>query len=81
MEHFHLILRQVSIIAEICIRHTKICVTELRHKTNLQNSSENQQLLPLIIGIKKALGFKSCEASKVRIHREDQFFCELQYCD
>ena len=36
---------QVSMIAEICIRHVKICVTELRHKTTLRDSSENQRLL------------------------------------
>ena len=71
---------QVSMIAEICIRHVKICVTELRHKTTLRDSSENQRLLPLIIGVKKALGFKSCQASKVRIS-SNQSFWELQYHD
>ena len=41
-------------IAEICIRHAKICITKLLHKTTLQNSLENKQLLPLIIGVKRA---------------------------
>ena len=34
--HFHMIMCQVSIIAEICIRHAKICKTVLRYKTTLQ---------------------------------------------
>ena len=34
---------QVSIIAEICICHAKICETVLRYKTTLQNSLKNRQ--------------------------------------
>ena len=68
-------------IAEICMRHAKICVTQLCYKTTLQNSFKNQQLIPLIIGVKKASGFKSCQVSDVRVDCEDQPFCELQYSD
>ena len=44
-------------IAEICIHHAKMCVTQLRDKTTLQNSFKNQRLIPLIIRVKKASGF------------------------
>ena len=76
-----MILCQVSMIAEICIHHAQVCITELRFKTTLQNSFKNQLLLPLIIRVKKASGFKSFQASKVRIGCEDQSFWELQYRD
>ena len=38
---------QVSMIAEICICHAKICETVLRYKKTLQNSFKNQRLVPL----------------------------------
>jgi len=74
---------QVSVIAEICIRHAKICETVLHYKTTLQlqNSFNNQRLIPLTIRVKKASGFKSCQGSEVWISGEDQSFCELQYRD
>ena len=68
-------------IAEICMRHAKICVTQLCYKTTLPNSFKNQRLILLMIGVKKASGFKSCQASDVQVDFEDQPFCELQYSD
>ena len=50
-------------------------------KTTLQNSFKNQRLIPLVIGVKKASGFKSCQETEVRIGCKDQSFCELQYRD
>ena len=44
---------QVSMIAEICICHAKICETVLRYKTTLQNSFRNQRLIPLTISDKR----------------------------
>ena len=40
---------QVSVSAEICICHAKICEKVLRYKTTLQNSFINQRLIPLTI--------------------------------
>ena len=61
-------------IAEICIRHAKICKTVLHYRTTLQlqNSFKNQRLIPFTIRVKKASGFKSCQASEVQINGEDQ---------
>ena len=36
-----------TLIVEICICHAKICETELRYKTTLQNSFKNKRLIPL----------------------------------
>ena len=41
---------------------------------------ETPSKLPTI-GVKKASGFKSCQASEVQISCEDQSFCEVQYRD
>ena len=40
---------QVSMIAEICLCHAKICEAVLCYKTTLQNSFKNQRLIPLTI--------------------------------
>ena len=40
---------QISMIAEICICHAKICETVLRYKTTSQNSFKNQGLITLTI--------------------------------
>ena len=70
-------------IAEISIRHAKICETVLHYRTTLQlqNSFKNQRLIPFTIRVKKTSGFKSCQASEVQINGKDQSFCELQYRD
>ena len=70
--------RQVSIISEVCIRHAKICETVLRYKATSQNSLKNQRLIPLTIGVKKASGLKSCQASEVLISCEDQLFSMMK---
>ena len=65
-------------IAEICKRHPKICETVLWYNTTLQNSFRNQRLIPLTIGVKKASGLKSCQASEVLISCEDQLFSMMK---
>ena len=67
-----MISHQVSMIAEICIRYGKICETVLRyisqpHKT----ASKINDYHRITIGVKKASGLKSCQASEVRISCED----------
>ena len=44
------------------------------HMKTLQDSFKDQQLIPLIIKVKKASDFKSCQVSDIQIGCEDQPF-------
>ena len=46
---------QVSMIAEICLCHAKICETVLRYKTTLQNSFKHQGLIGQFENFNKTL--------------------------
>ena len=67
---------QVSMIAEICKRHPKICETVLWYNTTIQNSFRNQRLIPLTIGVKKASGLKSCQG---RFELVTEICCFVNY--
>ena len=56
-------------IAEICMRHAKICITQLHYKTTLLNSVKNQRLIPFIIRVKLSLVKRAMFELFVRISR------------
>ena len=65
LKKFQMISYQAKIIAEICIQYVKLKLKHLhsRNTTFLQNKFKNQGSTPLITGVKKASGFKSCQWS------------------
>lgn len=60
--------------AENCISQAKIYAKQnlMCHMKTLQDSFKDQQLIPLIIKVKKASDFKSCQVSDIQIGCEDQ---------
>lgn len=58
--------------AENCISQAKIYATQMRHMKTLQDSFKDQQ--PLIIKVKKASDFKSCQVSDIQVGGEDRPF-------
>ena len=60
--------------AENCISKAKIYATQMCHMKTLQDSFKDQQLIQLIIKVKKASDFKSCQVSDIQIGCEDQPF-------